>query len=255
MDLALYARVIWRFRLLAVVGIIVAILLAVLSVGTPAIKGGSLTLSHRQSEQWTSTSTIWVTQSGFPLGRSIYDQYIQTGKAPDSTPISKFSDPSRFSGLATLYAALVQADGVRRIMLRSGPIDGVIGSSQPSLPGNGSIVLPFVTIAGSATTKDEARSLARRATRALIVYVKDEQVANNISADKRIVLQVVRSAQPAVLTVPRSKTRPVVVFLASMIAVIGLIFLLENLRPQQRPIGAERDMPATPPSVSSRRSA
>ncbi|MEP6893356.1 MAG: hypothetical protein ABI927_06200, partial [Gaiellaceae bacterium] len=139
MDLALYARVIWRFRLIAGAGILLALLLAVFSVGTPKLKGGSLAISHRQQQQWTSTSTIWVTQAGFPLGRSVYDQYIQTGTAKDLTSVSKFSDPSRFSGLATLYAALVQADGVRRIMLRSGPIDGFVGSSQPTLAGNSSI--------------------------------------------------------------------------------------------------------------------
>lgn len=250
MDLPLYARILWRFRLVVAVGFVLAVALAVLSIATPSLKG----LHYRQHQTWTSTSTIWVTQSGFPLGRSIYDQYIQTGKVDSSTPstpISKFSDPSRFSGLATVFVALVTSDGVRKIMARQGPIDGVVSSSQPTLPGNTSIVLPFVNVYGSAATPEAAERLSSRASRSLIAYVKDEQNANDISADKRVLLQVVQEAQPAVLSVPRSKARPIIVFLATMLVVIGVVFLLENVRPRVRSVPAS-DTQTTPAAAAGR---
>lgn len=253
MDLALYARVLWRFRPLIAGGIVLAVLLAILSVGTPTLRGGSVKLDYRQDEGWTSTSTIWVTQAGFPLGRSIYDQYIQTGQLKD-TPVSKFSDPQRFSGLATVFAALVSSDGVRNIMLRNGPINGFVGASQPTLPGNASIVLPFLDISATSTTPAGAKSLSTRASRGLIAYVKDEQDANRIADDKRVVLQVVRTAEPAVLSLPRSKTRPIVVLLATLMVVIGLAFLLENLRPRVRPVASESQSPPAS-AVSGRLSA
>ena len=254
MDLPLYARVIWRFRLVVVVGFVLAVALAALAVGMPSFKGGKPGFTYRQHQTWTSTSTIWVTQTGFPLGRSIYDQYIQTGKVDSttpSTPISKFSDPSRFSGLATVFVALVPSDGVRKIMLRQGPVDGVVGASQPTLPGNTSIVLPFVNVYGSASSPDAAQKLSSRAARSLIAYVKDEQNANNISADKRVLLQVVQEAEPAMLTVPRSKARPVIVFLATMLVVIGVVFLLENVRPRVRSVAAS-DPQAAPAAAAGR---
>jgi len=231
MDTSLFVRVLWRFRLIVALGLIFAALLAFMVAVRPQFNGASLHVAYRQSERWTSTSRIWVTQAGFPLGRTIYDQYIQTGKTPDAVPVSKFSDPSRFSGLATVFVPLVSGDGVRKIMLERGPIHGVVAASQPTLPGNSSIVLPFLDISASATNPRTAEALSRRATRALIVFLKDEQNANRISADKRVVLEQVLDAQPAVLTQPRSKSRPIIVFIATTLLVLGLVFLLENLRP------------------------
>lgn len=245
MDLALYGRVLWRFRLIVFLGLIIAVLLAVLAVARPELKNGSLRLTYRDQQGWTSTSRVWVTQAGFPLGRSVYDQYLPAPKSTD-VQIPKFSDPTRFSSLATVFTALVPSDGVEQIMRRKGPIDGEIGASQPTLPGNGSIVLPFVDVFATASSPERAQSLSALASRSLISYVEKEQQANNIPTDKRVVLQVVSAAQPAVLTKARPKSRPVIVLLATLLVVIGLTFFLENLRPRVQPVSIGSKTPSAP---------
>ena len=51
--------------------------------------------------------------------------------------------------------------------------------------------------------------------------------------------------------VPRSKARPVIVFLATMLVVIGVVFLLENVRPRVRSVAAS-DPQAAPAAAAGR---
>ena len=65
-DFRLYARVIWRFKWVVMLGLIVAVGLAGLSV-VKVGKGGKI--AYRQAELWASTARLGVTQQGFPWGR------------------------------------------------------------------------------------------------------------------------------------------------------------------------------------------
>jgi len=249
MDLWLLFRVLWRFRLLTIVGVALAAELAIISVASISFDGATPKLRYRTPEKWTSTSTVWVTQEGFPLGRSVYDQFLKTGSPSDPTTLSKFSDPSRFSSFATVYASLVGTDVIESIMLRQGPIKGTVGATQPTVPlGTSAIGLPFVNVYGTADSPAAAVALSRRATRALVTYVTNEQRANQIDKDKRVILDVVTPASEPQLTGPRSWTRPIVVFLAVLLATIGLAFLLENLRPRPANRAKHEAPERTPPA-------
>jgi capsular polysaccharide biosynthesis protein len=200
-----------------------------------SFKGGSPELSYRQQQGWTSGATIWVTQAGFPLGRSVYDKFLQGGSAKAPTTVPQFSDPTRFSSLATILANLVKSDAVLEVMQREGPLDGSVAASQPTLPGN-DVTLPFVQIDATASSAGAATLLAEHAATALVRYVKNQQHRNAIPTDKRVVLQVIQHATPAVLTKPRKLTGPIVVFFATLMVAVGLAFLLENLRPRVQPV-------------------
>src|SRR2546423_9864638 len=100
MDLSLYSRVLWRWRLFVVPGLLLAIFAAVFSVARVGPHG----VSYRQSEQYVSYSKIFVTQQGFPWGRL--------------TPAANSTDPGRFASLATIYSSLADGDGVRQILQR-----------------------------------------------------------------------------------------------------------------------------------------
>ena len=65
MDFGLYVRVLWRFRLLVVLGLILALSLAMLSF----VRVGTDGVTYRQTELWASTTRLLVTQTGFPEGR------------------------------------------------------------------------------------------------------------------------------------------------------------------------------------------
>jgi capsular polysaccharide biosynthesis protein len=252
MDLRLYLSVLWRFRVVVAGGVVLAVLLTVLSVARVSFSGGLPKLSYRQQEGWTSTANVWVTQAGFPLGRSVYDKFLNAGSGASATPLSEYSDPSRFAGYATIYASLITSDAVTSLMEKQGNLDGTITATQPSLPGNSAITLPFVEVAGTASSPAAAESLTNRAVRALDEYVRAQQKRNHISADKRVVLQVVQRAESATLTKPRKLTQPIVIFLACLMVAIGLAFLLENLRPRVRSLPEELPAAADPPAAARR---
>jgi hypothetical protein len=241
MDLNLYFRVLWRFRILALIGLALATLLAALTLVKISFSDG-LQVSYRGSERWSSTASIFVTQEGFPLGRSIYDEVVPVGSggttegstqatAPDGEYVPRFADPSRFSTYAQLYARLASSDLLERRMLRDGPLNGQVTAETATDPRNPGIFLPLVDIQGLADTASAAR-----ATRALVEYVKQEQVSNDIAPSRRVILRVLNEPGTPVLVVARSKTRPVFVFGAVLIAFAALLFLLENLRPQARAV-------------------
>jgi capsular polysaccharide biosynthesis protein len=55
---------------------------------------------------------------------------------------------------------------------------------------------------------------------------------------------VITKADPPVLVKGRSKTLPVVVFVTVLLGVVGLVFMLENLRPRIRPVDDVKRIPA-----------
>lgn len=220
MDFGQFFRVIWRFKYLVVPGIVVAVALAVFSVARVSLSKPHLV--YRQSEQYVSYSTLLVTQHGFPWGQ------VATGTASSA-------DPSRFVGLSVVWSQLALGDSVRQIMLKSGPINGQI-EAAPVLDANTQEALPLISIAAIANTPQTAVSLARRETNALLTFLSIQQSTSDIAPQNRISLVVTAKAKEAKVFKGRSKTLPAVVFLAVLIAVIGLAFLLENLRPRAMPL-------------------
>ena len=242
MDLNLYLRVLWRFRILALIGLLLATLLALLSLVKVDVSNG-FDLSYRDSEQWASSASIFITQEGFPLGRSIYDEVVPVGSPGTTDPnatsyVPRYNDPGRFASYAPLYARLASSDLLKNEMLRDGPLPGTVSASPGTDPTNPGVILPLVEIRGFATTAADAKATAARATRALVDYVRQQQAGNKIAVDSRVILRVLDEPSPPVLATPRTKTRPVFVFIAVLLAVAGLIFLLENVRPRVRVVAS-----------------
>ena len=122
-------------------------------------------------------------------------------------------------------------------MLRDGgPVLGKV-LATPVVVGENRVMLPLIDLVAIATTPRGAVDLAQRSASALTTYIEQQQVTNNVpTADRVVVEQVVRPKPPEIFQ-PRSKTMPMVVFLATMLATVGLAFLLENLRPRARQLG------------------
>ena len=227
MDLGLFFRVLWRFRLLVALGLVMAFTLTILSVARVDFSGGSPQLVYRQKEQWQSYTTLIISPRGFPYGR--------TGFSPND-------DPSRYGTLATIYSNLAQSDAVRRIMARDSKIRGGSIVAQPILASaNNSSAppLPLMTIAATTSTGARAVAIAERATAAFLDFLHSEQSTNGIPKGKRVVVSEIKRATPAVLLKGRSKTTPVAVFLAVMIVCVGLAFMLENLRPRVHAVSSD----------------
>ncbi len=255
MDLALYARVLWRFRIIVIVGFLCAVGLAFISFASLSFKGGAPRIAYRSSEQWTSSSTIFITQAGFALGRSVLDEVVplNTGGGGQPSYVPRLQDPSRFGSYSQVLAEIAMSDTVRQIMVAQGPITGGITAVPATQPDAPTSSLPFVTISGIASSAQRAVSTARRATAALIIYMKRQQDEARIPQEKRVVLKVLDQPAGAALLKGRSKTRPIFVFFAAMLAVIGLAFVLENLRPRLRLVGSAERVDGRSASVESTR--
>jgi hypothetical protein len=235
MDLQLYLRVLWRFRLLVAVGFVFAVLLSTLSYTRISFKEGftSPSIAYRDHEEWVSYATLFVTQPGFPWGYSVIQQPSDDPETQrrQQQLAREFADPSRFSSLAVLYSYLATSDPVRAIIRRDGPLGGKIDAGPVINNQSGfGVALPLIQIAGIAQTPFTARRIAERTTAAFRKFLEGQQQASSVPPERRVLVTVVKKAQKPELMQKRSKTMPIVVFMTIMIAVSGLAFLLENVR-------------------------
>jgi hypothetical protein len=255
MDIGLFFRVISRFWPIVAAGAALAIVLAFLSVAKVSLSGGPQ-VSYRSPEQWSSTSTIYITQAGFAAGRAVFDQVLaipSQGGGKNFVPL--VSDPSAFSGYSTIIAQLANSDQVQRLMARNGKVNGTAIATPVTPQDAPTGSLPFVQVSGVAASPRDAERTARQATTALLTFMKEQQDRAQIPVNKRVVLNVLQEPRAATLLKGHSKTRPVFIFIAAMCAVIGLVFVLENLRPRLRVVSEESAGEVSRPVESSRHSA
>lgn len=234
MDFRLYARVLWRFRLIVAMGLVLGLAAAALSLLRVSTDG----FSYRQPELWSSTTRLGVTQNGFPWGRLFAQSPLPQDQAPttgerEATRGIPIADPNRFNTLAVLYAELATSDPVLNLMRRDGPIRGKIVAVPLRDPESGTM-LPLIDLTTISTWPQGAVDLAERSAKALDTYVQEQQQANDVPSSDRALVQVVERPKTAEIFQPRPKTLAVVVFFVVMLATVGLVFLLESLRPRER---------------------
>jgi hypothetical protein len=247
-DLRLFTRVLWRFRLLLAAGCVVALVLSVMSVyKLPSLK-------PRTQPVYSSAATLFVTQSGFPWGSAI-QQYAPSGSG-NSTPNG---DLGRLTTLANLYVQIVNSDVIKTRVLRREPTALGVSATQNyyTSPTLYSTPLPLLSISGMSTSKGGSVTTAQAGVAALDRYLKRQQIANRIPNTRRVVLQEIQPPSKVIVVNPTKKTLPVVVFLTLMFVFVGLAFVLENMRPGVQGAGVQAvALPeAEPPVGSSRRSA
>ena len=256
MDLGLYLRIIRRFRLLVAAGLVLGLALGFLSFVRVGVNNG-VKLAYREREQWVSYSTLFVTQEGFPWGRSV----IQTNPAAAATAGPKkqaqqqlFADPSRFSGLAVLYSHLATSDQVRAIMLRAGgPLHGQIDAA-PVLASQNAFAdaLPLIQIAAISNSGHGAVRLAERATDAFRLFLEQQQEVNAIPSSGRVIVTVLKRADEPKLLAGRSLTLPIVIVMAVLLTTFVAAFVLENVRPRPSEEASPELRPAAPLEASRR---
>lgn len=239
MDFGLYARVLWRFRLIVATGLLLGLAAAALSL----LRVGTDGFSYREPELWSSTTRLGVTQNGFPWGRL----FAQSPLPADRTPTGEeqtteegipIADPNRFNTLAVLYAELATSDPVLSLMRHDGPVGGKIVAVPLRDPESGTM-LPLIDLTAISTSPGRAIELAERGAKALDTYVQEQQKANAVPSSDRVLIQTVVRPKKVELFQPRPKTMAVVVFLVVMLATVGLAFLLESLRPRERYRGGQ----------------
>ena len=168
MDLQLYLRVLWRFRLIMALGLVLACVLSFLSFASISFAHGSPKVKYRQAETWKATVLVSVTQRGFPSGYTVMP--VNPAKLADGTTqlIPRYGDPSRFSQVAILYAPLVRGDAFQAMLRQRTHVRGLI-DAQPVVDPLHNLPEPFINLIGYAAIVAEpagaGAEIRRRATR------------------------------------------------------------------------------------------
>jgi len=226
-DIALYLRVIWRFRVLVALGFVAACMLATLAVAQVDLNHG---LSYRKPEIWAASQKLLITQKGVPWGRLALPS--TTGSTQSSNSKQVFADPSRLASLAPFYAQLANSSAIQRFFpIGSVKAAPVVDNSTPYAS-----VLPILQFTAYAFTPAKAEALAQSAATLFKGYVTKQQASASIPKGQRVLLQPLTDTTPPFLVQPRKKSLAIVAFVTIMIATLGLAFILENLRPRERTI-------------------
>jgi hypothetical protein len=181
-----------------------AVGLTILSVARVSASG----LSYRSAEVWQSTTTLLLTQKG-----------------------NAFVAPTTYAPLTDLYSQLANSDAVRKSMLRAGGDKHWKITATPVVPTfNPGAVLPVISLAGQASTPRDAIKATVLGREAFLNYVSRQKGAAGI--------RVLQNATRPTVAVPRSKTLPIIVFLAVLSATFALVFILENARPSRSKVSA-----------------
>ena len=243
MDLALYGRVLWRFKAVVALGLVLAVGLSILATAKITSHG----LQYRKPVVWQSSTSLLLTQRGFPEGRALFPPAVPDKQYP-------YADTGRFASLTELYAQFANSDEVKAIMRKNGASQKETISAAPVLPTSPTALLPVIALYGQGGSAAQAVDATQRGRAAFLEFVHAQQASASIPDNARVDIRVLESVTPAVVIQPRKKTLPIVVFIAVLSAAIGLAFVLENLRPRIHQVPqAETDEP--PAAGSARRTA
>jgi hypothetical protein len=233
-DLRVLGGVLARHRFLVVGGVVVGVVLATLAYFKPVMDGGVPSLTPRKAEVWQASETLFLTQSGFPAGRT-EQPVIAVKVGNQEAAVARYADPGKFTSLAPLYAKLANSDAVRARAIRAGgPLPGQARAIPTADTSYGAVNgLPMISVFATAPTKDGALTTARRISNAFQSYLVTSQADAKIPEDKRVLIEVVNKAGDETLLVPRKKTLPIVVLLAILSATVALAFIRENTKPAE----------------------
>jgi hypothetical protein len=237
MNLARHASVLWRFRSITFLGLLLGIALAVLA----AVKVPEM--QRRGTETWSAQSDIFVTQPGFPWGRVTLPSQNQQNPLPKtqaqaqpsatSSPGSdlQFADPSRFSSLALLYSVIAYSDQVRT-KLPGNPAPSQIQAQAIDATGNGTVYLPIIRLTTQAATGAAAMKLNGDTIAGLTDLLETNQKRANIPSESRVQLSVLNAPKSPALVKGRSLTPSILAFILCMLAAVAVAHILEALRPR-----------------------
>jgi hypothetical protein len=238
-DLPHLMRVAWRWKCVTAVGFLAAFALTFLAVMKVDPSHG-FKLSYRQGQQFEADSTLFVTQSGFPWGRTV-PEYVP-GNSAAAEPSLPVSDADRLASLTALYAQLANGDAIRRKLPEVDDITNKLSVTPVSAPPYvNPAILPLLTVAATTPAPETSIALAKKAANLLQNWLAAQQRAAGIPDDERVELQLVARPIKAKLTGHRSKTLPAAIFLGLLLATFGIVFTLENLNPRAEPVAEDED--------------
>ncbi|HEX5622181.1 MAG TPA: hypothetical protein VFX51_27390 [Solirubrobacteraceae bacterium] len=230
MNLARHASVLWRFRRVTAVGVVLGISLAIFA----GYHVGSNGLTPRGTSTYSAVSSIWVTQAGFPEGRVALPQTpigsVASTEDPEATQdedTPTFADPARLSGLGDFYSKLLTSDIVLSKVPGHPPAAAV--QASPFASSQGGLLLPVIQLTTMGPTPAAAQKTNLDVYKALRDYLDEEAQRNDIKKADLVELKVL--VAPTIGLVSRPKpTMSILVFILVMLGTLAVTHLLEALR-------------------------
>ncbi|KQQ05075.1 MULTISPECIES: hypothetical protein [unclassified Rathayibacter] len=188
MEIPVYLRVLWYYRLAVVGAAVFAVVVAL--VAHFDLKDGSL--QYRGDREYSAAVTVLL--GGGPA--SAFAAATPVVEREQGVTAAQTED---LSATAAVYAYLVSGEGVRsQVADREGPlgeresIGAVRRTSQPSRTEEnpGRMSLPVLTIIGTSLDPARAVDLSRTAASVFLDEVAQQQDADGIPADARVTLTV-----------------------------------------------------------------
>lgn len=231
MSLDRHIRVLWRYRAVTIVGILLGLVLAFLA----AFKVSPDGLERRGSETWSSSSRILVTQRGFPWGRVTLPaaadpaQSVAGVTAPTGGDRQQqYADPTRFVNLAMLYSVISYSDQVRE------NLPGKVAPEQieavPLDATGGGDILPVITLTTIGAAPSHAIELNRLTFEGLRDSLVAEQEQAKIPVRERVVLEPLNEPSAPMMISGRAPTASVLALVLSLALTLALVHVLEALR-------------------------
>jgi hypothetical protein len=244
MELRSIAEAIRCHRWIAIIGTLAAVALALVAFAKPDPERFP-PLERRDAPDYESSVRLFITQKGFPWGRSALRYTTEKEGVP---PVVQ-GDPDRFATLAVLYSQIANSDqilgkvgleGKNLIDLpEASVVTKVVNASQFS-----ETPLPLIDIVGTHTTPGGAQSLARQTASGLRRFIAANQRDSRIPQDERVVLQVIDPAEEGRAVGGGSVTLPVLVFLTVAMLTLAVIFIRHNL---EKPVAQLRSVEVAEP--------
>jgi hypothetical protein len=207
------------------IGLTIAQALALMAVVRVTDRG----LEYRSPPVYAARSTLFVTQGGFPWGRS---KLTQSAKGSDggTVEVQRFADPGRMEYLASLYSELARTSNAVRVQIeRAGKLPPGGYQVTPLTAPDGR-ALPLIEVMGVSQSPPEAVLFSNRVADGLRRYVLLNQNAGDVPPASRIQLPFVTRASSAEVLQGVKLTRPILIFLLGSIMTLVFAFTRDNMQ-------------------------
>lgn len=232
MDLPSFLALIRRRWLFVLVGMLAAALLA----GFALVRVSASGVELRSPGKHEAKATLFVTQPGFPWGRSVLTDYLKaTGTGPDNpVTVPRYADPQRFQYLAAVFAQIATTDVIKKQVEAGVPLAPDSYDVTPVIQDDGT-QLPLITVSAISTDGPRAVTIANRVADVLAAYVKKNQGQAKVPANQRIEVPVIGRAKEAALLEGPKLITPFMVFVLGAFLTLAFAAARDNIRRRKSP--------------------
>jgi hypothetical protein len=245
-DITQHLRVLSRWHRVLIASAVLGLMLAVLFLAKLSFSGG-FKMEWRRPEKWQSTSTLFVTQRGFPWGRTTLPggtggpqdaKAIDPKGAPkEGDPGTSYADPERLSLLAIIYSFITQSNTIKAIDSKLPP-GGTVSAEE--LANNNAGALPLFKLTTTGQSPETANALNTERSAALTRYLAQQQDENEVPQGQRVRVSVLNKPLATRVSSHGAVLGAALLFLA-LAAGLATAYTLEALRLGRERTAAEQE--------------